>query len=361
MRYTYTALVLIAFASCKPPVSDKKTEPGDTIAVVRPVFSSDSVRFDSDDPAIWINPNDSSQSLILGTDKGGDNGDGALFVFDLQGKEIREKRIANIRRPNNVDVAYGLQLGNGRVDIAVLTERNTNTIRVFTLPDLKPVDNGGIPVFESDSLRAPMGVALYTHPGPGDSKIYAIVGRKTGPSDGTYLWQYRLEDDGNGSVKGTLVRKVGYYSGKNEIESIAVDNELGFLYCSDESHGIRKYYAHPDSTTTELALFGTTGFADNHEGISLYKFSDGTGYILVSDQQANQFHVFPREGTLTNPHDHPLLKIIRTSTMESDGSEVTSLSLPGFPHGLFVAMSDDRTFQFYRWEDLADKDLKISK
>jgi 3-phytase len=359
MKYTLITLTLISLASCRAPVSDKQPESVDSIVVIRPVFSSDSVRFDSDDPAIWINPTDSSQSLILGTDKGGDNGDGALFVFDLLGKEIREKRVANISRPNNVDVAYGLQLGNRKVDIAVLTERNTNSIRVYSLPDLKPIDSGGLPVFEGNSLRAPMGVALYSD--PGDNGIYAIVGRKTGPMDGTYLWQYRLEDHGNGSVKGTLVRKVGYYSGKNEIESIAIDNELGFIYCSDESHGIRKYYAHPDSSTTELALFGTTGFTDDHEGISIYKFPDGTGYILVSDQQENQFRVFPREGTPTNPHDHPLLTIIRASTIESDGSEVTSLPLPGFPHGLFVAMSNDRTFQLYRWEDLAGRKLKISK
>ncbi len=359
MKNVFISFILLMLISCKTQVSDKQAEPADTITVVKPVFSSDSVRFDSDDPAFWINPIDSSQSLVLGTDKGGDNGDGALFVFDLLGNEIREKRISNIRRPNNVDVAYGLQLGNKRVDIAVLTERNTNSIRVFSLPDLKPIDNGGLPVFEGDSLRAPMGVALYTD--PGDNMIYAIVGRKTGPTDGTYLWQYRLEHDGKGSVKGTLVRKVGYYSGKNEIESIAVDNELGFIYCSDEGHGIRKYYVHPDSTTSELALFGTTGFADNHEGISIYKFPDGTGYILVSDQQANQFHVFPREGTVGNRHDHPLLTTIKTSTMESDGSEVTSLKLPGFPHGLFVAMSDDRTFQFYRWEELAGNQLKTSK
>jgi 3-phytase len=38
--------------------------------------------------------------------------------------------------------------------------------------------------------------------------------------------------------------------------------------------------------------------------------------------------------------------------VESDGSDVTSVALPGFPQGMFVAMSDDKTFQFYRWEDL---------
>jgi 3-phytase len=122
--------------------------------------------------------------------------------------------------------------------------------------------------------------------------------------------------------------------------------------------GVRKYYAHPDSSSTELALFATQGFADNHEGISIYKSTDSTGYLLVSDQQANRFHVFPREGK-GEKHDHPVVGIVYTSTMESDGSDVTSVALPGFPRGLFVAMSDDRTFQIYSWQDI-EQALNIS-
>ncbi|MBX2896853.1 MAG: phytase [Cyclobacteriaceae bacterium] len=330
----------------------------DTVRV-SPVIVTESVVHDTDDPAIWINPADSTHVLIIGTDKGGELGDGGLYAFDLSGKIINSVR--PLRRPNNVDVAYALTLNGKPTDIAVCTERMAQSIRVFRLPDLEPVDNGGITVFdgEPDTLKDPMGVALYTS--PFDNKIYAIVGRKSGPKDGTYLWQYLLTDDGTGNVKGMLVRKFGYYSGKKEIESIAVDNELGYVYHSDEGHGIHKSYAHPDSSNVELALFGTTGFTEDIEGISIYKFKDGTGYILVSDQQANQFRVFPREG-LTNPHIHPEVAVIKTSTSESDGSDVTSRSLPGFPNGLFVAMSDDKTFQYYRWEDLAGKQLrKINK
>lgn len=326
----------------------------DSIATVKPVIVSDRVRYDSDDPAIWINADDPARSLIIGTDKGGHTGDGGLFVFDLDGKLVAGKTIANIQRANNVDVAYDLKLNGKETDIAVVTERYTNSIRVFTVPGFEPVDGGGIPVFEGDSLRSPMGIALFTS---ADGNIYAIVSRKNGPS-GSYLWQYLLYDDGKGSVKGKVVRKFGDYSSLNEIESIAVDNELGYVYYSDEGFGVRKFYAHPDSSSIGLAVIGATDFAEDNEGISVYKFPDGTGYILVSDQQANRFHVYPREGTRGNPHHHPLVKTIPVSTNESDGSDVTSIPLPGFPHGLFIAMSDDKTFQYYRWEDLAGNELR---
>ena len=317
-------------------------------SAIQPVFVTDSVLSDSDDPAIWINRSNPGQSLIIGTDKGGDGNDGSLYVFDLHGREIVAKRISNLKRPNNVDAGYDFLLGAKLTDIVVCTERNRGTIRVFSLPDMLPIDNGGIDVFSTDSLRAVMGVALYRS---AQGKMYAIVSRKRGQT-GSYLWEYEISDDGTGNVTGNVVRKFGAFSGHHEIESIAVDSELGYVYYSDEGVGIRKYYAHPDSSNVELALFATSGFALDHEGISIYKAKDSTGYILVSDQGADQFRIFPREGAIRNKHDHPLIGIVKGSTIKSDGSDVTSESLPGFPQGLFVAMSDDRTFQIYRWEDL---------
>jgi 3-phytase len=197
------------------------------------------------------------------------------------------------------------------------------------------------------------GIALYKR--PSDGAIFAVVGRKAGPTRG-YLWQYRLEDDGTGRVRAVKVREFGAWSGKGEIEAIAVDDALGYVYYSDESVGIRKYRADPDAAdaAVELALFGTDGFAEDREGISIYARSDGTGYILVSDQQADRFHVFPREGSPGRRHDHPRLAVIAASTHESDGSEVTSAPLNAtFPAGLFVAMSADGAFQLYSWADLA--------
>ncbi len=125
--------------------------------------------------------------------------------------------------------------------------------------------------------------------------------------------------------------------------------------------GVHKYYADPKKGNEELALFATTNFAADHEGISIYKVDDKTGYILVSDQGENHFNVYPREGTAKGPHDHPLIKVVPTSTLESDGSDVISVPLNDqFKHGLFVAMSADKTFQYYRWEDIAGTDLKLA-
>jgi len=326
---------------------------------IAPRLVSEKVNGDFDDPAIWLHPTDRRQSLILGTDKG-DPGPGALFVFDLQGKILADKVVRGLDRPNNVDVEYGLALNGVTTDIAVMTQKYASKIRVFSVPEMRAIDNGGVEVFAGVSKVEPMGVALYKR--PADGAIFIILSRKEGPTDGSYLWQYRLEDNG-GNVKAIKVREFGMWSGKGEIEAIAVDDSLGFVYYSDEWFGIRKYAADPDApdANRELAVFGTTGFAEDREGISIYQVNDGAGYIIVSDQQANTFHFYKREGEPGNPHDHQLVTVLKLSTTGCDGAEVTNVILNDeFSKGLFIAMSEGGVFQFYAWPNLATDKLVIA-
>ncbi|AQX13767.1 3-phytase [Elizabethkingia meningoseptica] len=346
MKYYFYSLLCCSVLSCsgqKQVIASPE--------IIRPVIVTEPVNFDSDDPAIWVNPQDPAKSLVIGTDK---DINGGLFVFDLNGKIQKDLTVTGLKRPNNVDIAYGIMLNGKKTDIAVTTERFTHKLRIFSLPDMKPVDNGGIPVFEGqtgEGERDLMGISLYTD---SKGKIYAIAGRKTGPQDGSYLWQYLLSDSGKGYVEGKLVRKFGHYSGKKEIESIAVDNENGYVYYSDEQYGVRKYYADPSKGNQELDVFAKTGFTEDHEGISIYKTGSKKGYILVSDQGANKFHIFRREGKNT------LLKIVKVLANKSDGSDMVSIPLNNtFKHGLFVVMSDDKTFHYYRWEDIAGEELDI--
>jgi 3-phytase len=327
------------------------TGPGsEPLTALPPRVVTEPVRHDTDDPAIWINRENPAASLVLGTDK---DADGALYVFGLDGRIHHDKVVRGLLRPNNVDIAYDVPLAGGKVDVAVVTERYAKRLRVYRLPDMAAVDGGGIPVFVGERARDAMGIALYTR--PTDGAFFAIVSRSDqfAPTDG-YLHQYRLVDDGTGQLRGLFVRAFGRWSGLKEIEALAVDNELGYVYASDEMHGVRKYHADPlaEDAGEELAVFATTGLARDHEGLSVYRRPDGSGYILLSDQQANLFRIYPREGRPGQPHDHPLVGTARLSTLDSDGSDITTTELPGFPEGLFVAMSTDRTFHFYAVEDL---------
>lgn len=308
------------------------------LPAIKPDVITEKTLNDTDDPAIWVNPQDASKSIVFGTDK---KTNGAIYAFDLDGKIIEEKTIRNIKRPNNVDLIYGFKLTDStKTDVIAFTEREKQQIRLFSVPDMKPLDNGGFKVF-ADATKPehnlPMGIALYKSPKTG--KIYAIVSRKTGPLK-DYLYQYELISNGITS-EAKLVRKFGNFSGKKEIEAIAVDNELGFVYYSDEQHCLRKYYAEPNAGKQELACFAGDKFKEDIEGIAIAKTDAKNGYIIVSNQQQGEFNIFDRQ---TNK----FIKAVNLSTTETDGCDVTTVSLGNkFPNGLFVAMNDDKTFYFY--------------
>jgi 3-phytase len=270
------------------------------------------------------------------------------MAYSLDGKRVQ--LVEGLDRPNNVDVEYGLMVGGRARDIAVVTERNRNQLRIYFIDSESGTlsEAGAVPVFtgEAGEQALPMGIALYKR--PRDGAIFAIVSRKNGPREG-YLWQYRLRDGGNGRVDGEKVRALGNFSGSKEIEAVAVDDELGFIYYSDEDTGIRKWHAdpeHPDASR-EVMVFGKEGFAGNREGIAIYTQPNGRGYVICSDQRQgdSQYRIYSREA------GHELVAVIRGGADSTDGLEVTSTSLgKAFPQGMLVVMNNlGGNFLIYPW------------
>ncbi len=349
MKTLYFFLLLfILLAGCGNEAADKAPEEDDRIA---PALRTQPVQYDTDDPAIWYNANKPEASLVLGTDK---EVGGGLYVFDMEGQIIDSLTVRGLSYPNNVDVEYGFRLKDStETDIAVTVERPLGLVRIFSVPDMQPLDGGGLPAFASEPdslLRLPMGIALYKR--PSDGQIFLMLSRKQGPTDGTYLWQYALLPGDTSAVRMEVVRKFGQFSGgESEIEAIMVDDALGYIYYSDEMTGVRKYYADPDSSAEELAIFGQEDFAEDREGIALWPTSEKDGYLIVSNQQDLSFNVYPR-----NPEDHAhtLLNNWKLSTVETDGCELLARPLgERFPEGVFIAMSEDTTFHYYDLRELS--------
>ena len=369
-----TLLGVMVSSACQrasPPPDEDSTKPAPAPSPLSKALEIESeygtaqLSNDPDDPAVWVHPQDPSRSLILGTMKVAAPA-GAVVVFGVDG-QIRQT-ISGIDRPNNIDVEYGVLLGGRRTDIAVATERLARQLRVFRIDPAEGrlVDLGGIPVLQgaTGEAGAPMGIALYRR--PRDGAVFAIVAPKEGPRDG-YLWQYRLSDVGTGRVGATFVRRFGTFSAatvreENEIEAVAVDDTLGYLYYADEADGIHKWHADPDHQDAgrELAHFARTGFRGDREGIAIYTLPDGTGYIAVTDQldDDSEYHLYPREGAPGNPHDHSReIAVLRGGADATDGIEITSSPLgPGLPHGILIAMnSGPRNFLIFRWHDIANQ------
>jgi 3-phytase len=227
------------------------------------------------------------------------------------------------------------------------------------------VAHAQVPVLagEAGERAEPMGVALYKR--PTDGAVFAIVAPKTGDATG-YLAQYRLADDGAGRLAGTRVRRFGNFNtelrddegGIGEIEAVVVDDELGFVYYSDEFHGIRKWHADPDhpDAARELAVFGTTGYVADREGLGIYRTGPGTGYVVSTDQidGGSVLKFYRRAGTAGDVHAHDMpVHEVKTPADATDGIEVLNAPLPGLPEGLVVMMnSTPRNFLVFDWRHL---------
>ncbi|CAF2620627.1 unnamed protein product [Rotaria sp. Silwood2] len=323
------------------------------IPFIQETIATESVQTDPDDPAIWIHPNQPELSLIICTDKTARIG--GLYIFDLDGKILQH--IENIDRPNNVDVEYGFKINETySIDLVVLTERLQGRLRIFSIDintrQLYELTGRNTNVFidSSGDHAAPMGLALYKR--VNDGKIYAIISRKSGPNHG-YLGQYELIWNEQ-SIDLKFIRYFGDFQGE-EIESIVVDDQLGFVYYSDESYGIRKYNVDPQTNQTEqIGFINTTNlWQGDSEGLALYTTSDKNGYLIITDQIKNGsiFHIYERQGA------NSYIKSIKTRADKTDGIEATSSLLnKNFPRGLLIVMNGiDKNFLLYDWRNIENE------
>lgn len=335
---------------------------------VMPVLATGKTGFiagDADDPAIWIHPEDPAKSLIFGVDKV----DG-IWVWDMNGNEIAQ--VDGWGKPGNIDVRYGLALGGKRVDIVAMNLRkvkyqDNSKLAVYAInPDYTSGDDLLITLADGRSenneiSKGTYGFGLYSNPDTG--LIYAFENASTGP-----VKQYLIEDDGTGAgIKLTLVRELVYEG--NICEGMVADDELGFIYVSEEDKCIHKYYAAPDQSPEAIHqfAFAEDGYSRDREGISLFNCSDGTGYLLVVDQGdasnkiASILRIYERQG------DNKFVKTVAHLDMDGepmwddDGVDSSSTPiLPSFPNGFVVGHDGDNSvFTLYDWNDIAGSELNI--
>lgn len=353
-----SALIMLIFFFCTSVCLGQNVLNNQLIPFIRETIATESVRTDPDDPAIWIHPKQSELSLIIATDKTARIG--GLYTFNLDGKIIQH--IENLDRPNNVDVIYGFRINETySIDLIVVTERLQERLRIYTVNintrQLYELTGRNTNVFIGNVgyYAAPMGLGLYKR--VNDGKIYAIISRKSGPVK-NYLGQYELIWN-NGTIDLKFIRYFGDFLG-TEIESIVVDSELGYVYYSDESYGIHKYNADPDTNQPEeIGLINATSLWEgDSEGLAIYTTSDKNGYLIITDQRSDGsvFHIFERQGM------NAYINSIKTNADRTDGIEATSHPLnENFPRGLLIAMNRvDKNFLLYDWRDVENQLFSIT-
>ncbi|WP_082803768.1 phytase [Anabaena sp. 4-3] len=344
-----------------------------------------SQRADADDPAIYVHPTDTNQSLVLTAVK-----NGGLRVYDLSGNLLQTINPDNTRY-NNIDLQYGFTLGGAEIDIAVASDRNNDQLAIFQInPNATNgnyleniTDNNIGTIFQntpflppySPSSRSAYGLTIYRSPFTND--YYVFTGRReTGD-----IAQFKLIDMGNGRIGAERVRQFTVPTINDidpQTEGMVADQETGFLYIGQENVGIWKFDAEPNGSNIGKLIdsvkdLGGQNLVDDVEGLTIYYGANGTGYLLASSQGDNTFAVYTREG------NNEFLGRFAVgnngsidSVQESDGADVINVPLgANFPFGLFVTqdgnndpatlVEDDgeleninSNFKFVPWENIAN-------
>ncbi|ACB52843.1 phytase [Crocosphaera subtropica ATCC 51142] len=300
---------------------------------------------DSDDPAIYIHPDDVEQSLVITALK-----NGGLAVYDLDGNELQKIAPDNIRY-NNVDLVYGFNLDGESIDIAVVSDRRNDTLVIFeidpTTQQLTDITSPNIleSIFGVDDGEATAyGLATYTSPVTGE--VYTFVSQ----ADGDQIAQLKLISDGQGNITAEIVRTLsvpipdGGEVEDAQVEGMVVDRELGYLYVGQEGFGIWKFYAEPNSSEigtivdTVKDINPDSNLTADVEGLTIYYGEDGQGYLLASSQGDSSFAVYDRQGSNSYLGNFVVGENNGIDGVEeSDGADIINVALGDkFPKGLLV-------------------------
>jgi 3-phytase len=319
----------------------------------------------ADDPAIWIHPTDVALSTVIGTDK-----KGALEVYRISdGVRIHRERVAT----GNVDLRYNFPL-TGAYRTGQTHERVTLvcSFRKASVEDESPgrlgiwkVNPHSSPPGALEAVEASSGVdsgnggtAMYVSPRTG--KFYVFQNNEG------QLVQSELKASTRepGRVNAIIVRTISFTTGKTE--SVVADDALQFVYVSDEAaHTIYRFDAEPDGGTARVAV-GTTILQSDTEGLAIYPGRDGRGYLIVSNQGANDYAVFQRQPPANGGGNEfvgrfSVVDGVVDGTSSTDGIEVCNFPVGGsadFPRGVLVLQDGrnpgaNQNFKLVPWERIA--------
>lgn len=297
----------------------------------------------ADDPAIWLHPQDPSRSRVLGTDK-----QGGLLVYDLQGKQLQDLRIGRV---NNVDVRAGFDLGTRRVDLAVASNRDHNSLHFFAIDRASGTlsDLGQAPT----PLSEIYGLCMFQEPG---GTIHAIANDK----DGTFV-QYRL-DGSSGRVEATLARQ---FKVASQPEGCVADDRGQRLFVGEEDVAVWVLDARAE-VPADLQKVISVGDVvhDDIEGLAIYQGAAGD-YLVISSQGNDSYVVVDAQAP------YALRGAFRIGpdaargidgASETDGLEVTSANLGGpWSQGMLVVqdgrkrMPEGRqNYKYLPWSAVAE-------
>ncbi len=350
--YVFFILVLaFLFDSCnRPSEGSRKAGEHITKTVVAAIETQPTPRGknddSADDPAIWIHPSNPEKSVIIGTDK-----KGGLATYNLKGEQLNYYPFGDM---NNCDLRTGFPINGDTIDIIAASNRTMQSVSLFRI-----VENGGLDSMHNRIIQSKMsdevyGLCMYKSKKTG--LFYVFVNGKSGEVE-----QYELFAAEN-KVDAKLVRslKLG-----TQTEGMVADDETGTVYIGEEEAGIWKFDAEPDGSPEGKMIPKSPEENPNIkydiEGLAIYTTDSVNGYLVASSQGNYSYAVFERQG------DNKYLGSFRITdgeldgVEETDGLDISNVSLPGFPKGILVVQDGfnydgkkkkSQNYKYISWEEV---------
>ncbi|MEM7713654.1 MAG: phytase [Cyanobacteria bacterium P01_A01_bin.68] len=232
------------------------------------------LRVNSEDPAIWLNPTNPEESIVIGALKNGD-----LATFNLQGEV--EQVISAIELGDigykNIDIIYDFPLASmiadeeSKVDLAIASDRANNTLAIFEISSDGQLNKLSTPqldnpvTFGVDNVNEAIadGLATYTS---SSGKSYVFLTQADGNKVAQIELISRLGPADEQLIEAETVRTLELPVLENQdvedaqlqalfedidvenarVQGLTVDRELGFLYIATQREGILKISAEPE-------------------------------------------------------------------------------------------------------------------
>jgi myo-inositol-hexaphosphate 3-phosphohydrolase len=339
--------------------------------VVKAALASAALPSAPRDTAVWVDPKDSAQSLVLATHQGG------LSVLGLDGKTLQTVPLEDAQ---GVDVQYGFKQGSATLDLVVAAEAGQGRLRVLSLDPKthKLTDISGNTGVFSAKIK-PSALALFK----GKSGLYAFVSQSPAPLKDC-LGQFQLVSRAE-KVDVKFLRTLGELESAKptvqppsapaqvpgpssaapapqapvsapsvpkpaEVTALFVDSGKAKVYYTDPNYGVHEYSADPaDKGQAKTASgFARVGLSGVLHGISVSK-----DHFVCLDQASGGsiLRMFPRDARGEKTEQTR----VRTEVDSAEAVEVVSRGLgKAFPGGLMVvADGASKTIQFYDWREVA--------
>ncbi len=301
----------------------------------------------ADDPAIWFNHVDPTQSLIFGTDKRK-----GIHVYDLYGKELS---FSELGATNNID----LRVIDENVHM-VISNRSSSTLGYWIFPEsnlFKYFSDHPTDAFTEDithyHLEANMNVYGICM-GFVNGLPFAALTEEEGPT--VQVWNL-ISKEVVGEINIIVDEEDAPKSG-NEAEGCVFDDENSRLLISREgSKGYLKAYESDSLQMIEVVDSRDGNIIGDPEGVAIYKTSDTEGYIILSSQGGNEFNLYDRKSL------DFVSKFKINSVEDTDGLDVTNEAVEGiFPKGFLVVqdgrnLPNNQNFKLVSMEEVLKKKL----